>query len=907
MAPVALAAVLLSGCGGGGAFAPPVPVGRQAAGQTVAVQFTIALPAPAGTSAVRRRVRYVSASTKSATVVVTPAGGTASAPVVIACTKSACSGTVQAPVGSDTFGVKLFDAANGTGNLLSTGTLTQTIVLDAANHVNVTFDGVVRALTVALSPSAVTAGSASSVDVAVGALDADGNTVVGPGSYVDANGNPLTIALADSDTSGATHLSTASLSAPPATPVKLSYDGAAIPCVTITASAASLTPAHALLPAAGPPTLYVAGFAAGSTTPAVVRAIANPATAPNVARTISGSATNLNPGIDGLATDACANLLATTASQTPAQQVLVFGATSNGNVAPSRSFGDPNNQDPGAVTVDAAGDVTTAYTGGFYNGFETAALETFSPTASGAVEPLRTIGTPGRPEFGVGYDPSGAIWAAEGSGDALDVIPSSATKLPVEPTLYGNVFDELASDGGTMPLATVDAAGNVYFASSVAANIFYTSSSTYTTMWILQFAAQSNGYPAPRRSIRAPYDSNLPPDQIVFSLGTDAAGNLYVLGPNASGGPSSVYEYAAPPSTSSTPSATFNPTPAPGLIAVAPDGTIYGSALDLNTGFDEVATFAPTNRSTPASTLNLHTSDSVWYLGVAADGTLYVGLVAFGSTQYRVAVYAPGASGNAAPLRTITLPSPASFSIQAALDPLGNLYAVYVVYDAQTGAATGTTVQVVPAGATAPSRSFTVPIAEGAGPAYDASRSALVLGNGGTFGTFARYEPYQQEPEELQEFPVTSTGMAAPIAQIRSGATDGIPYDPIAVGHDAAGRIYVENAGDGSVRVYDPLTRTIVRSILGLPLVGSMAVDADGTVYIAGSAGASDANLDARLRRGAAVRAGATATRRPRETTTADYGAILVYGPTASGIVSPTSVIPATTVGLAPVALAIAH
>ena len=915
-----LAATMLAGCAGGATLPPPRGA-AQPSSKTVSVAFAIALPARGAAAAGRRRVRYVSAATKSATVVVTPAGGSAGSPTVIGCSRTACTGTVAAPVGSDTFAVKLFDAANGTGNLLSSGTLTQTIVLDAANHVDVTFDGVVHALALALSPSAVAAGKSSTVDVAVGALDADGNTIVGPGSYVDANGSPLTIALADSDTSGATHLSTASLSAPPATPVKLSYDGAAIPCITVTASAAALAPAHALLPAAGPPTLYVAGFAAGSTTPAVVRAIANPATAPSVARTISGSATTLNNGIGGLATDACANLIATTGSATPTQQVVVFGATANGDVAPIRSFGDPNNAVPSPVTVDAAGDVTVAYDGVYFAGYESAAVETFSPAASGAVAPIRTIPTPGRPEYGLAYDPANAIWAAEGSGDALDVIPSGAVKLSVEPTMYGNLFDELAFDGGSSPLATVDASGNVYFASSVAVSEFYTSPSTSTTMWILQFAPQSNGYPVPRRSIRIPADSNLPPNEEVGSMGTDAAGNLYVAGTGPNG--PRVYQYAPPPSTSTTPVATLDPQPAIGPIAVAPDGTIYGAAVNQSTFLDEIATFSPANRSTPAATLNLQTSDAVWFVGLAADLTLYVGLVPYGApTQFRVEVYAPGATGNAAPLRTVTLPPSQNTATGyvgtpvAAVDALGDLYAVYDAgnYSGDVSFPTTSTVEVVPAGASAPARSFTVPIAGAQAPAYDASRNALLLANGSAFAATSASRPYLQEPEELQEFPVTSTGTAAPLAQIRSGAPDGVPYDPLAVGHDAAGRIYVENGGDGSVRVYDPVTRTIVRSILGLPVVGAMAVDPDGTVYIAGAAGPSDANLDARLRRGvpsaSATRPSAalpSAARRPRRTTTADYGAVLVYGPSASGLVAPTSVIPASTVGVAPTALAIAH
>jgi hypothetical protein len=71
-------------------------------------------------------------------------------------------------------------------------------------------------------------------------------------------------------------------------------------------------------------------------------------------------------------------------------------------------------------------------------------------------------------------------------------------------------------------------------------------------------------------------------------------------------------------------------------------------------------------------------------------------------------------------------------------------------------------------------------------------------------------------------------------------------------------------------------------------------------VYIAGGGGTSDANLDAK-------RGAARSIRRPLQTTTADYGAILVYGPSASGLVAPTSVIPASTLGITPTSLAVTH
>jgi hypothetical protein len=151
-----------------------------------------------------------------------------------------------APLGSDTFTVKLYDGQNATGNLLSTGAVTQTISIDQANSVSVTFNGAVSALSVALNPSSVASGASASVGVTVNALDADGNTIVAPGIFSDQNGNPVTVTLSDSDASGATQLSVTTLTQP-TSGITLSYNGAAISSPTISASAPGFGSAKAAL------------------------------------------------------------------------------------------------------------------------------------------------------------------------------------------------------------------------------------------------------------------------------------------------------------------------------------------------------------------------------------------------------------------------------------------------------------------------------------------------------------------------------------------------------------------------------------------------------------------------------------------------------------------------------------
>jgi hypothetical protein len=204
--------------------------------QVVSVAFHIEIPRAVQSA---RRAQYVSSSTQSATIGVDDASAT------VNCTTS-CEGSVDAPVGTDTFVVKLFDTQNGAGHLLSTGTTTQTIVFDAANVVALTFDGVVASLRVTIDPSSILPGTAGNAAVIVDALDADGNTIVGPGVYVDANGDPVTILLSNSDTSGASTLSQSAVTEP-TTGITLNYTAALTASPTISASANGLAAGTASL------------------------------------------------------------------------------------------------------------------------------------------------------------------------------------------------------------------------------------------------------------------------------------------------------------------------------------------------------------------------------------------------------------------------------------------------------------------------------------------------------------------------------------------------------------------------------------------------------------------------------------------------------------------------------------
>lgn len=224
-----LTLLALAACGGGaGSSIPTAGSAAQPQLQNVAVQFSISIPAAVG-----KVPQYISSATKSAQITVTPAGGTALSPVVLACTTT-CQGTVPAPVGSDNFAVALYDQLGAAGNTLSSGSATQTILAGQANAVNLTFGGVVAKIAIALGATSVTGSGSTAVTVT--ARDAASQTIVGSASYV----NPIT--LTNSDTSGAATLSTTSVTSPN-TLVTLNYTNA-LTSAQIGATATNVSPSQ---------------------------------------------------------------------------------------------------------------------------------------------------------------------------------------------------------------------------------------------------------------------------------------------------------------------------------------------------------------------------------------------------------------------------------------------------------------------------------------------------------------------------------------------------------------------------------------------------------------------------------------------------------------------------------------
>jgi sugar lactone lactonase YvrE len=470
----------LAACGGGGSTV--VPNGSQSGGSPASharssATFTLKVPARSASAAGRRSPQYVSPSTESLVVTLTSQDGVAVStpqPYAANIVSSACppvSGSptctlaVPASVGSDTFTVATYDAtqtsANPTtlaGNLLSTASVTTTVVSGAANTVSLTLSGVVASVALALSNAAPPTGTMATIGLTVTARDADNDVIVGPGTYE----TPIT--LADSDSSGATTLSTTSVTSP-STSVTLTYDGN--PAIaTITATAPSVSAASATLRSSISKIWVVSSTgsvhsftaAGAASTPTITSGLNGPyacaidasgnlyvanLSANNVTKyspsgalllTISGSMS----GPEGVAVDAAGKIYVANQFSNSITTYTASGARTTPTITAGISA-------PYGVAVDATGNIYVANT-------NQSNVLIFG--SSGALEQTITTGI-SYPE-GLAVDVSGKIYVSNAGNNTLTTYTPNGVQTT--PTISSG----LSSPRGI----AVDFQGNIYLANS---------------------------------------------------------------------------------------------------------------------------------------------------------------------------------------------------------------------------------------------------------------------------------------------------------------------------------------------------------------------------------------------------------------------------------------------------------
>ena len=132
--------VCLAGCSGGGGSSSSVPTAKATtSGPLVPVAFSFRV---GKTTATSRRLASIDPATLSVSIVVN-----ALAPQIVNVTPGCnpCSGTINAPLGADTFTAIAYSGIGGGGVALdsSPGAVGQTILLNAANSVTLTLMPVV--------------------------------------------------------------------------------------------------------------------------------------------------------------------------------------------------------------------------------------------------------------------------------------------------------------------------------------------------------------------------------------------------------------------------------------------------------------------------------------------------------------------------------------------------------------------------------------------------------------------------------------------------------------------------------------------------------------------------------------------------------------------------------------------
>jgi hypothetical protein len=501
-APIGTLAIALASCSGGGNAALP-------SGPTqVDGSLRLSIPNTTVTASTsdRRRPQYVSPSAASVSIAVT---GVA-APVVanVAANSPACAAVpggrscnvaVEAPTGSVTFTVTLYDGANATGNVLGRGTATQTISSGAPFAVALGVDGVAGALSVTAGQATFIAGTAATTPVAVALKDADGNTI--SGTYASA------VTLTNSDTTGAFTLSATTVTSSTQA-VTLRYNGsAAVTTATISASAPGV-PASGITPQTVSVTtttglhLYVANI--GNSTATVTALTANGDVPPVI--NIGGANTQISQ-IYGIAVDATKNIYASDL-RNPVLTVYAAGAT--GNVAPIRTItgADTGLQGPLGLAIDAAGELICS-------NFGAETVTVYAAGANGDATPVRTISGSntalGNP-YGIALDAAGKLYVVDnlsqfGGVDELTVYAAGAN---------GNVAPLQNITGSNTGMS-----GAVYDAVDGAGKIYVTSVNADA---VTVYAAGATGNVAPIATISGANTGLVAPTGIAV----DAAGNIYV-------------------------------------------------------------------------------------------------------------------------------------------------------------------------------------------------------------------------------------------------------------------------------------------------------------------------------------------------------------------------------------------
>ncbi len=507
---VVIAVFTLTACAGQGV---PGSLPAQGTGQlfalpdgSVTATFVIAVPSD------QTNAKSVSISANKGPAVVHDLG-----PTVPGCTPAqggqplTCSVPVAAKTGVNTFVLATFTQAGGGGSQIASANILETLKTSA--NVLVTLSGTPASISLGFANAKPRecAAATTKLPLFVAVSDAAGEIIVN-------NNYGLTITLKDSDTTGATSLSTMTVTSS-STQVTLSYNGDLLKSATISATAPGISPPNihtAVLkpaqmdyvldlatravdvfptsangnvapsrrllmtgPDSGTTEDYLAANCSmfvsdsGNTSVAIFSFDGRKNGSVSPATEISGAQTELLGS--GVAVSPVTGMVYAPIQNSGTPGVGIWPATANGNIAPSSTIFGSNTliSNPAALAFDSAGNL---YVLAFRN------ILVFSKGASGNVAPVQNLSTGLFCPDGVAVDASDQIYVSDNCAATVSVWAKGATgnAAPVRTI-------QLPNGGGANGVG-VDYANNSYTADTFLSTVY-------------SFSPTANGKATPKTTI----------------------------------------------------------------------------------------------------------------------------------------------------------------------------------------------------------------------------------------------------------------------------------------------------------------------------------------------------------------------------------------------------------------------
>ncbi|MBV9270224.1 MAG: hypothetical protein JO165_03965 [Candidatus Eremiobacteraeota bacterium] len=409
-----------------------------------------------------------------------------------------CAFTISAPIGADVFVAKTFSASAGTGTQLSSASFDASAT--ANGRLGIALGGSVASLGVALtSASPLECSGTLAIPIRVTARTAAGAVIVG--AYAQ------TVALSDSDTSGATHLSASSLTSS-STAITANYNGFVIANSIFSASASGATKGSATLTPT--PLLYTTNYGSINIFASTASGNATPL------RMITGSKTGIVGYPNNVTHDAQCNVYVSISNSTT-NAIYVFANGANGNAAPIATISGNKTllNGPTQMAVNSSGELFVGNTGGFN-------ILGFPHGSNGNVAPNVNLSTNSAcggngnglsGNYGLALDGTGAVYADSENNNCVFVFRAGATGSQTPIRTIGGALTHMAATYGPYDIAI--GPGNKLYVVVYGAT---------TKQWLV-FASGANGNVAPSQAINQP--------QGIYGVAVDPNGLIYVPTGNA--------------------------------------------------------------------------------------------------------------------------------------------------------------------------------------------------------------------------------------------------------------------------------------------------------------------------------------------------------------------------------------